>query len=274
MPHPDLPGTKISLFYETNHLKWGASDTEKFRISLVYDEISYMARTYFDDPNYFTIDGRPVVYFYVTRVLQREGLLDDLVREVKRAAFDNGGHDVYIVGDNAFNYAREQDKEAFDLLDAVTNYDMYGSLGRPRYVRESGINRYKASQNSWREATKAHGGCDFIPALGPGYNDRGVREGNAAMSRSIIPGAPEGSLFSTLLPLAFDMADEDTGGVVMINSFNEWHEDSQIEPVGDVGSTSEPSELTQDLEYPAYGTLYLDILRNATIAFDNKGKTV
>ena len=61
----------------------------------------------------------------------------------------------------------------------------------------------------------------------------------------------------------------------MINSWNEWHEDTQIEPVIALGdltiSSSEPLNLTcygrnciQSLEYEAYGELYLDILREAT----------
>ena len=59
----------------------------------------------------------------------------------------------------------------------------------------------------------------------------------------------------------------------MVNSFNEWHEDTQVEPA--VGErTTEPFDLTQGVEYSGYGTLYLDLLRQATVqgqssVFDN-----
>jgi hypothetical protein len=52
---------------------------------------------------------------------------------------------------------------------------------------------------------------------------------------------------------------------MMINSFNEWHEDSQIEPTTGGSKTNAPFSLTQGVEYEAYGELYLNILREETI---------
>ena len=50
---------------------------------------------------------------------------------------------------------------------------------------------------------------------------------------------------------------------MIVNSFNEWHEDTQIEPaVGD--TTNVPFDHTQGLHYEGYGTRYLDILREET----------
>uniref|UniRef100_A0A7S0PX64 Uncharacterized protein n=1 Tax=Asterionellopsis glacialis TaxID=33640 RepID=A0A7S0PX64_9STRA len=272
MKHEDLPGTKIALFYETMRLARGATEDEKFKLDAVYPEFKYMAETYFGSEHYYKIDGRPVVYVYLARVLHREGFLETFIDLAKQAAMENGGYDLYVVGDFAFKYPSYDSYGGFDSLDAVTNYDMYGSLDRPRFVGEEGVETYKSSQNAWRAAAKSHGGCDFVPALGPGYNDRGVRlqRGHKAMSRKLSADKPDGSLFSTLLPNAFNLADSDTGGMVMINSWNEWHEDSQIEPVVDFGNTTEPSELTQNLAYPAYGSQYLDILRNAVEVFEGK----
>ena len=57
----------------------------------------------------------------------------------------------------------------------------------------------------------------------------------------------------------------------MINSWNEWHEDTQIEPTVSVGQTDKPINMTcygsscrKALTYNAYGELYLDILREVT----------
>ena len=51
--------------------------------------------------------------------------------------------------------------------------------------------------------------------------------------------------------------------MILVNSFNEWHEDTQIEPV--VGEPAiEPFNFTKGLEYVGYGELYLDILGAAT----------
>ena len=57
----------------------------------------------------------------------------------------------------------------------------------------------------------------------------------------------------------------------MITSWNEWHEDTQIEPTVSVGQTDKPINMTcygsscgKALTYNAYGELYLDILREGT----------
>jgi hypothetical protein len=71
------------------------------------------------------------------------------------------------------------------------------------------------------------------------------------------------------------LVDPELDNLILVNSFNEWHEDTQIEPVRVVDSTidsleddgnvaTEPEEFTFGLEYVGYGELYLNILRNAT----------
>ena len=97
------------------------------------------------------------------------------------------------------------------------------------------------------------------------------------------------------MPLVNSLLDK----MIMVNSFNEWHEDTQIEPVLEAGSsdyndghsdsdaafstfaeklkevlagggnsegytTTYPELLTGGLEYVGYGNLYLDILGAAT----------
>jgi hypothetical protein len=69
-----------------------------------------------------------------------------------------------------------------------------------------------------------------------------------------------------MLSLARDRTDDDAGDLVMVTSWNEWHEDTQIEPVAEAAPTSrddsvDGDEYTRGLSYEGYGTLYLDILR-------------
>ena len=83
---------------------------------------------------------------------------------------------------------------------------------------------------------------------------------------------PEGSLFRASLEMALDLTEESTGNMIMITSWNEWHEDGQIEPVVSTGQTDQPMALTcygnpscdKALTYEAYGELYLDILWDVT----------
>jgi hypothetical protein len=84
------------------------------------------------------------------------------------------------------------------------------------------------------------------------------------MSRKLDKGLESGTLLKALLVEAKKLVDEFADNIVVVNSFNEWHEDTQIEPVVVEGATAEPWYLTQGYVYEAYGNKYLDILREAT----------
>jgi hypothetical protein len=47
----------------------------------------------------------------------------------------------------------------------------------------------------------------------------------------------------------------------VVNSFNEYHEDTMIEPLGQgPKDTNKPSNITAGLTYKTYGTTYLDLV--------------
>ncbi|KAL7544210.1 hypothetical protein ACHAWF_007590 [Thalassiosira exigua] len=278
MPHSDLNGTRIALFYETHGRvrKNGNYDN----IANAYWDAGYIANTYFDDPNYLRIEGRPVLFVYVTRLLSKEGKLGEVVRLMRLGAMDNGGHDLYIVGDQVFHDAPSSPKtyEPFDLLDGVTNYDVYGNMRRPNgYAGLERLEDMVKRNQEWRHGTRTHANCAFIPSVSPGYNDRAVRfhAGHAALSRKLYETDKEGSLFQYSLEKSLPLTDGSTGRMLMINSWNEWHEDTQIEPVQEVSLgqpvADRPMNFTcygdacdDALTYEAYGELYLNILREIT----------
>jgi glycoprotein endo-alpha-1,2-mannosidase len=147
----------------------------------------------------------------------------------------------------------------------VTNYDVYGSMGRPiKYAGTGPIDDYYTEQMQWR--TKAiMNGCRFIPAASPGYNDRSVRfeSNHPPLSRKLTADSEEGSSFKYQLAKALPLVDPMANNMILINSFNEWHEDTQLEPA--VGITASlPVHLTGGLQYAGYGDLYLNILREYT----------
>jgi glycoprotein endo-alpha-1,2-mannosidase len=86
---------------------------------------------------------------------------------------------------------------------------------------------------------------------------------HAALARKLSPDAEPGSLFRESLRQALEHVQESTSNLLLVNSFNEWHEDSQIEPVAGE-ATREPVLYTQGIEYVGYGELYLDILGSTT----------
>jgi hypothetical protein len=68
-----------------------------------------------------------------------------------------------------------------------------------------------------------------------------------------------------MLIKAKELVDHDAGSIMMITSFNEYHEDTQIEPVSSVSeSTIWPTNVTHGIEYVAYETLYLDLVKKIT----------
>ena len=263
--NPLLGDHKIALFYET----WGRiQEVNSYSTQYVSSDIEYICQSYFDHPNYFTINGRPVLFVYLTRKLQALGLMTTVI-DLMRGA-NCGNHTLYIVGDQVFGQAPESKNltayQPFELLDAVTNYDVYGSMGIYGYAGEQDvINYYQHDELGWRQQALA-AQCGFVPSVAAGYNDLGVRPEahHAPLSRRLTSNSsPEGSLFQVSLEQARLLVDPAMNNLLMVTSFNEWHEDTQIEPC--VGKASSlPDTLTHGLEYEGYGELYLDILRETT----------
>jgi hypothetical protein len=258
LKHSDLNDMKIALFYETSNRIPDFTDTKN-----VVSDIKYMAETYFAHPNYYKINDKPVLFIYLTRVLSRNGILDE-VTDMMRDAATEAGFEIFLVGDQVFGQPPSS-ADQMALLDAVTNYDVYGSSGGKMYATQEKVDNYYQAQAGWR--SMAHQvGTSFIPASAPGYNDTGVRDGHLPLSRKLSENDEFGSLFEAMVNEAVTLVDAETDNLFMITSWNEWHEDTQIEPVAVAAPTNKDDsgaeqKYTAGLEYEGYGLRYLDILR-------------
>jgi hypothetical protein len=152
----------------------------------------------------------------------------------------------------------------------VTTYDLYGGSGRPEgYAGKELVDKYYSNQEKWRDRALTEN-CLYIPPVSPGYNDRSVRfeKDHPPLSRKLTSSAEEGSLFWYQLKRALPLVSPSVDNMILVNSFNEWHEDTQIEPAVSIGyrdiPTNQPPILTGGLEYVPYGDLYLDLLAAAT----------
>ena len=263
MKHPNLPGTKIALLYQTNTRISLSGDSG---LDDIYQDVEYIARNYFDNPNYLRIDGRPVLYLYLSRVLHRNYILEQVVDLIRQAASDNGRHDVYIIGDQAFGDAPRPGTfySPFELLDSVTSYDVYGDIRRVGYAGQDGVMEYSNRQKRWQDAALASTNCDFIPSITPGFND-GPK--HSPLSRQVHGSADPGSLFRRLLDGALDLADSSRSRMVMITSWNGFHDDTQIEPVLESPVTKQATDGYNQLQlnYQGYGKLYLNIIRQTIL---------
>jgi hypothetical protein len=110
-------------------------------------------------------------------------------------------------------------------------------------------------------------GAAFIPAVTPGFNDKGVRDGHAAVSRKLTREGEFGSLFRAMLQQAVGYVEPATGNMLLVTSWNEWHEDTQIEPVVEAPPTDVDDgggAYSEGLYYEGYGERYLQILQEET----------
>jgi len=287
--HKHLRNHKISIFYETTGR---IREKDNYDLGNVKSDLKYLCQEYFNHPNYYTMgvdeDGKadassqirlPVLFVYITRKLEDLGLLHDVIELMREGAKEGGCDQIFIVGDQVFQGPPKHDEEMipFDLLDAVTNYDVYGSMGGERNLGYIGsrekVTEYYKEQNQWRAMAKNQD-CAFIPAVSPGFNDRGVRpeKNRIPLSRRLNKDSDEGSLFQAALEEARTIVDSVVGNLIMVNSWNEYHEDTQIEPVFDVDKskkdTNLPNEFTYGLDYNGYGNLYLQILKDETSKWD------
>jgi hypothetical protein len=121
-------------------------------------------------------------------------------------------------------------------------------------------------------------GVGWIPSVSPGFNNRGAGGSLPAAPRYLtdVPGAAEGSLFAAELNQAvLPTLDPTAHNIMMVSTFNEWHEDTAIEPTIVAAPTtiddSRRLTFTQGYSYSGYGNLYLDMLRRATIPEPSAG---
>ena len=261
LKHPDARDLPYALLYESTG-RLGRMDRPHY--DNLVDDIAYMEKNYFNHPNYLRINGKPVLFIYLTRVYFRGRGQEELAAVRKRFP------SLYIVGDDVFgpDYQADWAKQ----FDAVTSYDIYGQSTGIHRATQRAVDALASSYAHAKEVAGA-AGTAFIPAVAPGYNDTAVREGHPGTPRYFVdePDSKEGDLFRAFIRrAALPNLDERCGRLMMVTSFNEWYEDSQIEATaGDAGTTTadnspSKSAFTGGDRYVDYGPLYLEILREET----------
>ncbi|TEU00350.1 MAG: hypothetical protein E3J30_02710, partial [Anaerolineales bacterium] len=261
LPNPNLNDIKIAVFYETTGRTNNFADYGNLG-----PDITYIANNYFNHPNYLKINDKPVLFIYLTRVLSDRGTLQSSLTTIRNAA-SAAGYQIFIVGDQVFGSPPSSAGD-IALLDAITNYDVYGSMGANGYATQASVNSYYSAQAGWKSLAQSVN-VGFIPGTTPGFNDKGVRDGHDPLSRKLTADQEFGSLFRAMLNEAKKHVDGTLDNILMVTSWNEWHEDTQIEPVCSMAPTSTDdspsgSDYTTGLSYEGYGERYLQILRDET----------
>lgn len=254
--------TRIALLYESlQRLGLGPDNLvhlDEQAISRLVNDFDYLARTSFDAPGYYRIDGRPVVVLYASRIYR--GPVAEAIAAVRQHLRTTFGIDPFLVGDEV-DWNDPPDPARIRLFDAITGYTLYsrtqagGWPTQTRFLQQSG-RRLREFQ-----AVAAAEGVAFIPGSLPGFNDRGVRpeDDHHVLPGQLEPGGAPGSLFASSLGLAGTLVDPRLR-LLTVTSWNEWHEDTQIEPTAPAAPSDGPTAVTQGYPYGAYGFSLLDHL--------------
>lgn len=229
----------FSILYETlgRLERYGLDFDEPGAKSRLRSDFEYLDQRFFGRENYHRIDGRPVVFFYVANQLTGDvaGAFADAT-----AAIDA---DPYVLASVPFGRA----PDAYPIsavADGVTSYNPYQA--RPD-IEEVFHGLYDRG-NELLELGAEAADLDYTPVVIPGFNDTGlparIREDNPVLEAS-----PE--RFARVLDQVNPHLADAEG--VLVTSFNEWYENTQVEP----------SE--------AYGTRYLELVRDELATGESAG---
>jgi hypothetical protein len=100
MKHTDLGDHQIALLYEsTGRIK----SSENWDPKRVGPDIKHMCDTYFDHPNFYKVDGKPVILMYLARVLHGVDVLGDVVAIMRETARQHCNKELFIIGDQVWS---------------------------------------------------------------------------------------------------------------------------------------------------------------------------
>jgi hypothetical protein len=280
---------KMALVYEKGHDIGEGNSTSggvATSVNTVVSDMEFICDKYVTNAHYFYIKDRPVLFLRLADFLETPIsplLLEAFILEIRSASC---GGDLHLVGDFG-GVLPAANMLGLSWLDAVSNSDFYGAANSSSpYVGQEVLDVLFETQLQWMtDMATATTSTSYIPCISPGYNQRwrqtlagddGAATHRIPLSRRISEDADEGSLFAHALEGAFALLNTslvDDNCLVMINSFNNWGDDTQVEPTevmmpASSTATSTPENYTMGLNYTAYGQLYLDILRAVILPND------
>ena len=287
---PNISQMRFAMFYETWNLGFdpGRESTPvTFQMELHFDsDMVLFAERYFHNRSYLRIDGRPVVFLYLTRTLTGDvaGMIDGARKVLKARGFNP-----FFIGDEIYWRVTPEDPNPagplltttpqanrIEQFDAITSYALYYGDPLPLlgptndFVGYPGTTDIVADErnllHTYRAATS--GKVPVIPDIASGFNDRGFRlpTNHPAQPRQWMAGdGPSSTLDHLFRCVALPELDPSLP-VVMVTSWDDWNEDTGIEPIGGTPTRTDDSltgnALTQGYTYGGEGWSGVQTLRN------------
>lgn len=268
---------RACIHYETATLKnigngynWTTAVRDRVRADMAKVKLSYSS----DPDRYlFRIDNngvntKPVIYLYLFRSMPdafKRSICDEINDVFSNTSYPGTNFaGAFIVGDYIFGSAKTLPLDIQDKMGAITAYDVYGqTVGGSTTADVNSIRTYHERIEEYRNLAP---NIETFPTISPSYNDRGVRleADHIALDRA-LSGYDKGSLLKLHLEWLINKSgarhpNGNLTGMCTINSWNEWHEETTIEPCVGTANGVGPTNLTQGVEYEPYGTKYVNLI--------------
>ena len=238
LPSPARGRTRIAIFYETGARMPSSADfrlhIDESVLATMVADFDYLARIYLRHPGYYRIDGRPVVVMYGSKIYR--GAMAEAITAVREHVRVAHGLELFLIGDEV-DWDIGPSHARIGLFDAITPYTLYSRTQRAGWPSRTRF--LEAVDRRQRQFRRVAGmkGVRFVPGVLPAFNDRGVRPeaGHYVLPHELGPArAGTYSLFTRFLEQSGELVDPRLR-LLTVTSWNEWHEDTQIEPSTDYG---------------------------------------
>jgi len=263
---PELADTtaKFTIYYESAMLGFeqGMIIFDESKEEILVNDLNYIADTYFDHPNYLKINGKPVVFLYLSRIYS--GNFKEAFTRV-RNELSAKGYEVLLIGDEVS--WGETSLSHMDFLDAVSPYIMLPRQVHPGKYPGQGdfFANLSVQVGEWEKAASKLGQF-VIPNVNPGFNNRTGSPKAFAVPRQTVEGAASTSMLEDYIRAMLQFVEPEHK-MLMITSWNEWHEDTQMEPTvvtipTNLDRSAEGDFHTWGYTYEGYGYKNLELIRS------------
>lgn len=223
-------GVRLALLYETAlALGLPAGRPLDFDVELAagrhvgdvfVEHFDYLADRYLMHPDYLRLGKKPVIVVYLVRDMVHAA---PYIRRVRQRLRERG-IDPFLVADTVF--WNSPDTLDWPMLEesfqALTAYNMYFRPGFLEQVRR----QFEATA----EVARKHG-LGLVPNVMPGYDDTLLR----GADRPVL-GREDGKFYEQGWAIAAPLLSPQQP-FLLITTFNEWHEGTEIEPSTRYGET-------------------------------------
>lgn len=262
LTEPSFDAMRWCILYEMPFILTGDPEASVINLSMAYRDtlLSHLLdfrSSFFSMSNYLHFNGNPVIILRQSRKIVGDPRI--ALNAIRQAYADStGGETYYLIGDEAvWGSISIPNTNRIRAMDAITGLDLGILVAHDGYPQATGfINDLTIVWQTYAEASQGfETTVPLFPMVWPGFNDAASSQiSHPVIAREMSTRTTQGG--STYEQM-WSVANGNTGdpAVVLLNSFNAWQHDTQIEPVADNSSSSGtalPTTITGGVRYFPY----------------------